>query len=153
MLLDEINSRLPIIVFDYNKRWVYPAKNGYHPEDCLPASFRERDLFIKHFLEKGKTHATFRQYKEIDSAFHGTAKYKKRYGTIELDVHQYNRLLQLNANDLHKAFNELIQLSYIGEKRKNMLHTAERLTRDSLIVIINTLQKELGKILKTDDEL
>ncbi len=150
-MYDKINSRLPIILFDYKKRQVYPAKDGYCAFDCLPASFRERDLFIEHFLNKGKKHATFREYKEIDPAFHGTAKFKKKYGTIELNVHQYNRLLEVNANDLSLALDELIQLSYIGEKRKNIHYTAERLAAKGIKEILDNVQRGLGKILKIDD--
>lgn len=151
-MYDKINSRLPIILFDYKKRLVFPAHEKYDIFNCLPASFRERDLFIKHFLDKGKKQATFRQYKAIDPLFHGTAKYKKQYANIELTEWQYVRLLQINANDLNDALNELIELSYIGEKRKNTQITAERLAAKCVDEVFKGVSENLSKLLRLSDD-
>ena len=148
MKLKEIHSRLPIIVFDYRLKRVFLAKEGYRLPDCLPGSIREREIFQENYIKRGFYKATFRQYKCFDAAFHGVSKKKKKYGTIELTQRQYERLLEINPDDMSDALNKLIQLSYIGEKRQDMNITAQRLTRKALIEIMETITEKMRDLLE-----
>ena len=148
MRLAKIYSRLPIIVFDYKKKRVYPASEGYSITDCCVGSIREREIYHKNYTERGAKHATFRMYKCFDPAFHGTSKKKKRYGNLELTQSQYIRLLELNPDNLNDAFNKLIELSYIGEKRRDETLTAQRMAKRVLVEIVDEISVKIKKILE-----
>jgi hypothetical protein len=115
----EIPTKDFYVVFNYKKRIVFCTESvkRFDLMDCLPANFRETEIFIKHFYKKGVKSCSFREYKEYDNLFHGTAKYRKVYETLELDEYQYLTCLRIISNPetecstISDVFNYLIRNS------------------------------------------
>jgi hypothetical protein len=121
----DIPSKEIYVIFNYKERKVYCINEFYKKFtyiDCLPANFRETELFIKHFYGKGIVSTSFRAYKEIDPLFHGTAKYKKVHETLELTAEQYIYCLRIISNPAYQCNS----ISDVFEYLRSMSNTQSR---------------------------
>lgn len=139
------------VVFDYKTRKVYTINSlsaNYNWFDCLPANFRETEIFIKNFVSKGIKECKFREYKVFDNFFHGTAKFKKTYETLELDAYQYKQCLRIieevkDCNTISSAFNYILQMSKMDDKKKEEAHIED--FKKYLTKAFKSLLKDLAK--------
>lgn len=109
-------------------------------------------VIMEHFFLKGRRKVKFREYKEFDPIFHGTAKFKKKYDILELNRSQYIKFLELmsyqeneckNLSDvLELLFNRADSLYYDYMINKE----ARQLTRLSVKKIFAEINKQIDKL-------
>ncbi|MDR0606411.1 MAG: hypothetical protein LBG80_19215 [Bacteroidales bacterium] len=147
-----------IVVFNYKSRMVYIVNStkdkNYIIGDCLPANFRETEIFIKNFYKKGIKECRFREYIVHDKLFHGTAKYKKTYETLELDKYQYYKCLEVirsvnGCNSISDAFNYICELACFDEKARDKQITSEM--KKYISKAFKEFIKDLSKKIEKDD--
>jgi hypothetical protein len=163
MEFDKDNCRIPVnipirdiyVIFNYKERRVYCVKEfsgKFYSMDCALANFREMKLFIKHFYEKGRESVSFREYKEIDSLFHGTAKYKKVYETLELNKNQYTDCLRIISNPANECdsisdvFDYLKEMSNSGNRESAISDDLKKYMFLAFRKFIEDLNHELGNM-------
>ena len=59
---------------------------------------------------------------------------------------QYIRLLEQNPDNLNDAFNQLIELSYIGERKRDDTITAQLMAKRVITNVVENLLEELRKL-------
>jgi hypothetical protein len=148
-----IPSKEVYVIFNFKTRKVFCInnfdENFKNSIDCLPANFRETEIFLKNFYNKGKKEALFREYKEFDKLFHGTAKYKKVYETLELDEYQYIRCLRIisnkknNCNSISEVFNYLTTRAAMDEGMREKEITTE--LKKYMFLMFREFLKELSE--------
>ena len=149
-----IDTKNIYVLFDYEAKMVYSIE-GFKRDKFmgkLPANTRERNIFIEHFYKKGRRKVKFSEYKVFDPIFHGTAKYKKRYDTIELNRDQYLKFLQLmseaedECKDLSQALDLLFSRASLRYYEYKLNNEVVKLTKENMKIIFETINEQMKKL-------
>lgn len=134
---------------DFKSKMVFVRKSlDYNFTWVVPATKLEHELFKKHFIVKGKTKTTFKEFKEV-CKFDGKRKNSRVYGFITLDLSQFNVLTEMmnniereNFSDaLNYLINDYFKLKKIQNPYDKLLNSVKKSFSDFIKNLSNDLER------------